>query len=100
MNAKIVVLAYWAVGALAALNFVVCSFVIRSSYYSRGQKFAQCAIVWLLPVLGPFVIGFFLYGQSDHPIFNTPAYPERDEKGVSEVEPAVYESGGHGSAAD
>ncbi|MBK8337502.1 MAG: hypothetical protein IPL03_13410 [Sterolibacteriaceae bacterium] len=40
------------VAALVALNSVATSRVLRCPFSSTGQKAAQLALVWLLPVIG------------------------------------------------
>jgi hypothetical protein len=65
-------------------NIGVSMFVWRSHYYSRQQKLVQCAIVWLLPVLGVVAVGVFLYSQRDNDMFDTRQYPHRNEESPPE----------------
>ena len=86
----------YAAGALAIANLWVSVSVIRSPFYSRGQKLAQCLIVWLIPLFGAIGIWAFLRAQYNWQKYDTRAYPERSEKGVAvEVQDAIHESGGH-----
>lgn len=83
-------------GALTIANLWVSVSVIRSPFYSAGQKLAQCLIVWLIPLLGVIGIWAFLRAQYNWQKYNTRAYPERSEKGVAvAVQDAIHESGGH-----
>lgn len=83
-------------GALAIANLWVSVTVIRSPFYSAGQKLAQCLIVWLIPLLGAIGIWVFLRAQYNWQKYDTRAYPERREKGVAvAVQDAIHEGGGH-----
>jgi hypothetical protein len=65
-------------------NIGVSVFVSRSHYYSREQKLVQCAIVWLLPLLGVVAVGVFLYCQRDNDMFDTRQFPNRNEESPPE----------------
>ena len=45
------------------LNILVSIAVAFSRSYMPGQKIAQIALVWILPVLGVLAIGLFLVSQ-------------------------------------
>ena len=49
---------------------------------SSFQKAAQCAVVWLVPIVGAVGIWAFLRSQYNWKKFDTRAYPERSEKMV------------------
>ena len=86
----------YAAGALAVANLWVTVSVIRSPFYSGGQKFAQCLIVWLIPLFGAIGIWAFLRAQYNWQKYDTRAFPESSEKGVAvEVQDVIHESGGH-----
>ena len=53
------------IGLLVAVNFAVSYRVLRSSAYGVGQKVAQVAIVWLLPIIGLLLVWAFLREPSD-----------------------------------
>jgi hypothetical protein len=79
--------AFWSLlGILALANLVASAAVVRSSYYSAGQKWAQCIVVWLLPLLGAVGIWAFLRSQERGNVFDTRAFPERAER-MEEPEP-------------
>ena len=85
-----------AAGALAIANIRVSVSVIRSPFYSIGQKLAQCLMVWLIPLFGAIGIWVFLRAQYNWQKFDTRAYPEGRKKMVAvEVQDAIHESGGH-----
>lgn len=82
--------------ALAFANLWVSVSVIRSPFHSAGQKFAQCLIVWLIPLFGAVGIWVFLRSQYNGQKYDTRAYPESSEKMVAvEVQDAIHASGGH-----
>lgn len=82
--------------ALALANLWVSVSVIRSPFYSAGQKIAQCFIVWLIPLFGAVGIWAFLRSQYNWQKYDTRAYPEGSEKGMAvAVQDAIHESGGH-----
>ena len=86
--------------ALALVNIWVSISVFRSSFYSPGQKFAQCLIVWLIPLVGVIGVWLFLRSQYSWQKYDTRAYPERSEKMVPlEIDHAIHDNfgdGGHG----
>jgi hypothetical protein len=67
---------------LVAANLAVSVAITRSGMYEKRQVLAQLAIVWLAPVVGVVFVGLFLRSQRDNPMFDTRAYPERDEKAL------------------
>ncbi|RIX41985.1 MAG: hypothetical protein D3M94_19245 [Rhodocyclales bacterium GT-UBC] len=75
-------LALGALAAIVSIDLAVSLQVLRSPMFSATQKTAQCAIVWLLPIIGPIGIWAFLRSQSDWKTFDTRAYPEHSEKMV------------------
>ena len=92
------------IGVLSIANLVVSAFVLRSRYYSIGQKLAQCFLVWLLPIVGTVGVWVFLRTQEQGNIFDTRAYPEPSEKMVAaEVDSTIHDSfggGGEGGGGD
>ncbi len=85
--------------ALFLINLYVSILVIRSHFYSGTQKFAQCLIVWLIPIFGPAGIWSFLRAQYKWEKYNTRAYPERSEKMVAaEINNAINDNFGGGGA--
>lgn len=44
-----------------AINVAATVMLLRSSVTSRKQRMAQLAIVWLVPVFGAVLIGFFYH---------------------------------------
>jgi len=92
---------FWLTFALGGANLVVSLMVVRSQVYSPFQKFAQCLIVWFVPILGTVGIWAFLRSQYNWKKYDTRAYPEPSQKMVAvEVNNAVHDSfgdaGGHG----
>jgi hypothetical protein len=84
---------------LVLANLVVSFQVARSHFYSSTQKFAQCAIVWFIPVLGVVGIWAFLRAQYRWEKYDTRAYPEHSQKMVAvEISNAVLDSFGDGGA--
>ncbi len=67
-------------GLLCLANAWVSRRVIRCDFYSRQQKWAQCLLVWLLPIIGASLVGAFLRSQYGWQPDDTRAYPEFDEK--------------------
>ena len=51
--------------ALAVINVAVTAFVIRAASLLRTQKFAQCLLIWLLPIFGAIVVAIFLYSNRE-----------------------------------
>ena len=49
--------------ALIALNVAITYAVSRSDFYSSVQKTAQSCLVWLLPILGPVMVGVVLWSN-------------------------------------
>ena len=89
--------------AIIGLSNVVISFLImRSHFYSVGQKLAQCAIVWLIPVLAPVGVCAFLRTQRGWEKYDTRAYPESSEKMLAvEIQTSIFESfGGSDASSD
>jgi hypothetical protein len=85
-------------GAALLVNLIVSVSVIRSPFYSGTQKLAQCAIVWLVPLLGPVAIWSFLRAQHGWRAYDTRAYPEPTKKMVAvEINDAVIGNLGGGS---
>lgn len=86
-------------GTLVAINLAVSVNVIRSSFYSPFQKTAQCAIVWLIPLIGPVAVWAFLRSQYKWEKYDTRAFPKPSEKGVAiEVDNAIHEN--HGGSSE
>ena len=71
------------IGMLVVTNICVCVLLICSNLYSPGQKFAQCVLVWLVPIFGALGIGAFLLSQYRSVKYDTRAYPERSEKMIN-----------------
>jgi hypothetical protein len=92
----------WAIIAVLGLtNLLVTVLVLRSRYYSIGQKLAQCAIVWVVPFFGPVAVWSFLRTQEHADIFDTRAYPEPSQKMVAvEVDNAIHDAFGSGGGAE
>lgn len=87
------------VGVICIVNLAVSILVIRSPFYSHAQKAAQCALVWLIPLLGPVAVWAFLRAQYNWQKFDTRAYPERSQKMVGvEINDAI--NGGHGGSGE
>lgn len=87
------------VGVVCGVNLLVSLMVVRSRFYSLGQKAAQCAIVWLLPILGSVGVWAFLRAQYKWEKHDTRAYPEPSEKMVVvEINDAINDSGGNAGA--
>lgn len=79
--------------ALCLINLYISILVIRSRFYSPAQKFAQCLIVWLVPVVGPVGIWSFLRAQYNWQKYDTRAYPEPAQKMVAvEINNAIHDS--------
>jgi hypothetical protein len=98
MNLSRPLLEVFAVIGLA--NAIVSFLVIRSHFYSVSQKLAQCAIVWLIPVLGPVGVWAFLRTQREWEKYDTRAYPEPSEKMVAvEINNSILDSFGENSDA-
>lgn len=55
------VLAIAFTGFVLAINVVATVALLRSCVASRKQRLAQLGIVWLVPLLGAVLIGFFCY---------------------------------------
>ena len=86
------------VGVACLVNLIVSVLVIRSHFYSPAQKLAQCAIVWLVPLLGPVAIWSFLRAQYRWKKYDTRAYPEPTKKMVAvEINDAIHDSAGGGA---
>ena len=49
-----------AIAILVAINIAVTVGVFRSRSYELRQKVLQTLIAWLVPVVGPLVVGMFL----------------------------------------
>lgn len=76
-------------------NLVVSILVLRSRYYSAGQKFIQCGIVWLIPIIGSIGIWAFLRSQRGWERYDTRTYPDPSEKMVL----TEFDSSSHGGAS-
>jgi hypothetical protein len=61
MSTELFVLALLA--ALLALNVAITLGVVRSEVYTPRQKTMQLALVWLLLVLGPVLVGVVLWSD-------------------------------------
>lgn len=86
--------------ALALANLWVSFSVIRSPFYSAGQKVTQCLIVWFIPLFGAVGIWVFLHSQYNWQKYNTRAFPERREKMIAvEIDNAIHDSFGDGGHA-
>jgi hypothetical protein len=53
--------------ALAVLNVAVTAFLVRAESSLRKQKFAQCLLVWLVPIFGAMVVAVVLYSNRETP---------------------------------
>ncbi len=49
--------------ALVALNVAITYAVSRSDFYSSMQKTVQISLVWILPILGPVMVGVVLWSN-------------------------------------
>jgi hypothetical protein len=84
-------------GTLCLVNLTISVLVLLSRYYSWPQKLAQCAIVWVVPIIGPVAIWAFLRAQGESDTFDTRAYPEPSQKMAAvEVDNAIHDSFGGG----
>ena len=82
-------------------NIAVSVALVRSHFYSRLQKTAQLAIIWLIPLFGAIGIGAFLRAQYRWETYDTRAFPEQTRKGVAvEVQNAIHDAGGGGASTD
>jgi hypothetical protein len=66
------------VGYAAYVN----ALVVQASFYSKGQKIAQCLLIWLLPLIGAAVVHWVFrlhYAEPDKP----------DRAFTPQAEPAV-----------
>ncbi|MFZ6654385.1 hypothetical protein [Undibacterium sp. TJN19] len=45
---------------LLVLNLYVSLLVVKSNFYEPGQKYAQYALIWLLPVIGAIACYVFV----------------------------------------
>ena len=89
------------VGALVLANLVSSFLVLRSRYYSPGQKLAQCAIVWAIPLAGAVGIWAFLRAQEHADVFDTRAYPEPSQRAMAaEIDNAIHDSFDAGGGGD
>ena len=91
----------WLAGGLIGLNLIVSFLVVRSPFYTAFQKFAQCLVVWWVPLFGAIGVWAFLRAQYNWQKYDTRAYPEASQKMVAvEIGDAIRggggESGGHG----
>ena len=48
------------VSLLLALNLYINFLVVKSDFYEPGQKYAQYALIWLLPVIGAIACYLFV----------------------------------------
>ena len=88
-----VTVALFVLAALAVVNFLVSLAVVRSGYYTQLQIVWQVLLIWLVPVIGPVLIGAFLRSQRGNPMFDTRAFPDTNEKGVAlELDPTTHSS--------
>jgi len=78
-----ITLAIWiGAGALATANLGVCISVVRSDWYSSSQKIVQCALIWLLPIIGVIVVWSLLHTHSEMERRDRAFQPQQDQ-GVS-----------------
>jgi hypothetical protein len=88
-------------GLLCLVNLFVCLLIVRSGYYSFGQKLAQCAIVWCIPLLGAIAVWAFLRTQEHSEVFDTRTYPEPSQKMVGPaIDDAIHDSFGSGGGGE
>lgn len=52
-------------GVLVLLNCLVTAYVIRNNDFDGKQKFLQCTVVWLIPLLGAVLIYLVARSLSD-----------------------------------
>lgn len=61
------------VSLLLALNLYISFLVMKSDFYEPGQKYAQYALIWLLPVMGAIACYLFvqptLVTGSNHSVY-------------------------------
>lgn len=85
----------WFAGILGGANLVVSFLVVRSEFYSSFQKFAQCLIVWLMPILGAVGVWGFLRVPYKWKMYDTRAYPAPAEEMVAvEIDSFIHDSSG------
>lgn len=85
------------IGVPLIINLLVSILVVRSPFYSLGQKLTQCAIVWLIPLFGAIGIWAFLRAQYDWKKYDTRAYPEPSQKMIAiEISDAIHGNFGDG----
>src|SRR5664279_643222 len=84
------------IGVIVVANVTVCVMVVCSGFYSLGQKLAQCALVWLVPIFGALGVGAFWRSQYKWGKYDTRAYPERSEKMINaEIGNEIHDHLGH-----
>lgn len=64
-------------GLIVVLNVAASVSLLSSPLYNRPQKLAQCAIIWLIPILGAVGIWVFLRVQYHCQKYDTCAYPQK-----------------------
>jgi hypothetical protein len=86
-------------GSLAALNLWATAKVLRDRDASRGQRAAQAAVVWLLPVVGALLVIRLKGDDADPSRHASPANPDAgDDYGLS-GHPQPHSGGGHHDSA-
>ena len=56
---------------ILGINVAASLYVLRASIYERHQKAGQLVFVWLVPVVGAAVCGYFLYHDRSKPVART-----------------------------
>lgn len=71
---------------LLSLNLYISLLVAKSDFYELGQKYAQYALIWLLPVIG--AIACYLFVQ--------PTLGTSSKHAAYDYDDAAFVSGGDG----
>ena len=81
---------------MCTVNLVLCAAIVRSDYFTPLQKFLQCLIVWVVPVVEPVVIYSFLRSQGISQASKPDDRPEREEHVVDFPRDSHHDSFGNG----
>jgi hypothetical protein len=85
--------AYIVISMLVIANVAVTLSIWRADEYTRNQRFAQAAVVWLLPFVGSAVVYGVLRSSREKIQLRSSHFPETNTEGE-------YAGQSHGAAHD
>jgi phosphate/sulfate permease len=78
--------------SLIIVNCAVSAYVVRAPVYGVRQKVSQILIIWLVPVFGAALCGYFLYSDRRAIVHRR---PESSDSSITQSQAVEFGRGDH-----